>query len=244
MKRVMLIVAYDGTNYCGWQMQPNGISVESVINEKLSELVNEQIKIIGASRTDAGVHALGNVAVFDTESRIPADKFSFALNQRLPDDIVIRGSNEVDADFHPRHCKSSKTYEYKILNTTFNIPTLRYTTYFYYMPLDIKAMQKAAQYLIGVHNFKSFCSPNTSVLDMVREIYNIEIFKEDEVVTIRVIGGGFLYNMVRIIAGTLIKVGSGAYTPECVKDIIEAEDRTAAGPTAPARGLALVGMTF
>ena len=144
MKRVKLIVAYDGTNYCGWQVQINGITVEEVLNKTLSELCHEDIKVIGASRTDSGVHALGNVAVFDTESGIPGEKFSFALNQRLPEDIRIQESCQVADDFHPRYCDTIKTYEYKILNRRFDMPTERLYSTFVYYPLDIDKMKRAA----------------------------------------------------------------------------------------------------
>ena len=146
MKRIGLVVAYDGTNYCGWQTQPNGITVQGVLNDTLSELLGEKIETIGASRTDAGVHAMGNVAVFDTDTRIPGEKISYALNQRLPEDIRIQLSEEVEPDFHPRYCDSEKTYEYRILNRTFRDPTRRLDTYFYHYPLDVEAMQQAATY--------------------------------------------------------------------------------------------------
>lgn len=244
MKRVMLTIAYDGTNYCGWQTQKNGLAVEEVINNTLSEMLGEDICVIGASRTDAGVHAMGNVAVFDTDSRIPADKFSYALNQRLPDDIVIQSSCQVDDGFHPRHCNSTKTYEYKILNRRFPLPTERLYSHFLYYDLNIKKMQDAADYLVGTHDFKSFCSVNTQVKDTIRTIFSINVEKSDETVKIRVSGNGFLYNMVRIISGTLIQVGTGQINPEYVKVMLEAKDRNAAGPTAPARGLTLVGIKY
>ena len=244
MKRVMLTIAYDGTNYCGWQTQKNGLAVEEVINNTLSEMLGEDICVIGASRTDAGVHAMGNVAVFDTDSRIPADKFSYALNQRLPDDIVIQSSCQVDDGFHPRHCNSTKTYEYKILNRRFPMPTERLYSHFLYYNLNIKKMQDAADYLVGTHDFKSFCSVNTQVKDTIRTIFSINVEKSDETVKIRVSGNGFLYNMVRIISGTLIQAGTGQINPEDVKTMLEAKDRNAAGPTAPARGLTLVGIKY
>lgn len=244
MKRVMLIVAYEGTNYHGWQVQPNGITIESVLNEKLSELLGEEIIVTGASRTDSGVHSLGNVAVFDTNARMPADKISYALNQRLPEDIVIQESREVAPDFHPRKCNSRKTYEYRILNRRFPIPTLRRDTYFYYRPLDVERMQQAADHLVGVHDFKSFCSIHTQALETVREVYSCQVMKQDEVITIRVTGAGFLYNMVRIIAGTLIQVGIGEIEPEDIPGILEKCDRAAAGPTAPAHGLTMIGISF
>lgn len=242
--RVQLTVAYDGTNYHGWQLQPNGITIESVLNQALSDLLGEEITVIGASRTDAGVHSLGNVAVFDTNTKIPAEKISYALNQRIPEDIVIQNSKEVASDFHPRHVKSSKTYEYRILNRRFKDPTRRKNTYFYHHPLNVQNMQKAASYFLGEHDFKSFCSAHTLTETTVRTIYMLEVGKEKDVITIRITGSGFLYNMVRIIAGTLILTGSGAILPEEIPQIIEKRDRSAAGPTAPARGLTMIGIEF
>lgn len=244
MKRVMLTVAYDGTNYHGWQLQPNVVTVESVLNGKLSELLREEIRVIGASRTDTGVHALGNVAVFDTAARMPADKISYALNQRLPEDIRIQESREVPPAFHPRHQASRKTYEYKILNTAFPMPVYRLYTHFTYVPLDVAQMQKAAAYLTGEHDFKSFCSEHTAVQTTVRTIYESTVEKSGDIIIIRVTGSGFLYNMVRIIAGTLIEAGKGRLAPESMPEILKARDRAQAGPTAPACGLTLVKYTF
>ena len=244
MKLVKLVVAYDGTNYHGWQVQDNGITIEEVLNRTISELVQEDIKVIGASRTDAGVHACGNVAVFDTESRIPGDKFSFALNQRLPEDIRIQKSCEVDADFHPRYADTVKTYEYNILNRRFELPTKRLYAAFCYYPMDIERMNQAAAYLVGEHDFKSFCSAGAQVQTTVRTIYAVNVTKEDDMVHIRITGNGFLYNMVRIIAGTLMQVGTGLMEPEQVKEILEARDRSKAGPTAVAKGLTLVEIRY
>lgn len=244
MKRVKLVVAYDGTNYHGWQVQDNGITIEEVLNRTISELVQEDIKVIGASRTDAGVHACGNVAVFDTESRIPGDKFSFALNQRLPEDIRIQESCEVDADFHPRYADTVKTYEYNILNRRFELPSKRLYAAFCYYPMDIERMNQAAAYLVGEHDFKSFCSADAQVQTTVRTIYAVNVTKDDDMVHIRITGNGFLYNMVRIIAGTLMQVGTGLMEPEQVKEILEARDRSKAGPTAVAKGLTLVEIRY
>lgn len=244
-KRIKLVVAYDGTNYCGWQVQPNGETIEGVLNRELSSLLGENIKVTGASRTDSGVHSLGNVAVFDTDTRIPPEKISYALNIRLPEDIVVQDSCEVAPDFHPRHCNSRKTYEYRILNRRFAMPTRRLDTYFYHRPLDVERMQQAARYLKGTHDFKSFCSVNTVVEDTVRTIYTLQVIKDaDDIITIRVQGSGFLYNMVRILAGTLIQVGIGAMEPEQMTEILEAKDRSASGPTAPALGLTMMGIEF
>ena len=230
-KRVMLIVAYDGTNYCGWQIQPNGNTIEGELNRALSELLGEKIIVSGASRTDAGVHSCGNVAVFDTIARMPAEKISYALNQRLPEDIVVQCSKKVPLDFHPRHVKSKKTYEYRILNREFR-------------HLDVHAMREAAGYLVGEHDFKSFCSIHAQVETTVRRIYALTVDKKKDIITIRITGNGFLYNMVRIIAGTLIRVGTGEYKPEQIPEILAAKDREMAGPTAPAHGLTMIGIEY
>lgn len=244
MKRVRMIISYDGTNYCGWQTQINGITVEEIINRELTKLLGEEIAVIGASRTDSGVHAIGNVAVFDTETKIPPEKISFALNQRLPEDIRIQKSEEVSPEFHPRYCNSKKTYEYKILNRRFPNPMVRLYTHFVYMPLDVELMKEAAKYIVGEHDFASFCSAGSQVKTTVRTVYELDINKEEDIITIKISGNGFLYNMVRIIVGTLMKVGLKVYPPEYVKDIIEAKDRYRAGPKAPAKGLTLVGIEY
>lgn len=244
MKRVKLIIAYDGTNYCGWQIQDNGITIEEVINRELTRLLGEEIKVIGASRTDSGVHALGNVAVFDTNTRIPAEKISFALNQRLPEDIRITNSCQVADDFHPRFCDTIKTYEYRIWNDRFPNPLVRLYSKFVYFNIDIERMEKAAAYLVGEHDFKSFCSPRTQVENTVRTVTEISFFKEGNMITMRIKGTGFLYNMVRIIMGTLLKCGMGMYEPEHVKEILDACDRSKAGPKAEACGLTLMGIEY
>ena len=244
MKRIKLIVAYDGTNYCGWQIQDNGITIEEVLNRELSKLLSEEIMVIGASRTDSGVHALGNVAVFDTETRIPPEKISLALNQRLPEDIRIQDSCEVPLDFHPRYRDTIKTYEYKIWNSRFSNPIVRLYTKFIYYRLDVDKMQEAADYLVGEHDFKSFCSKGSQVENTVRKITELTVKRDGNMVTISVSGNGFLYNMVRIIAGTLLRVGMGMYPPEKVKEILDACDRQKAGPKAEACGLTLVNINY
>lgn len=244
MKRVKLIVAYDGTNYSGWQIQPNGITIEQVLNEQLSRFFKEDIKVTGASRTDAGVHSLGNVCIFDTNTRMPAEKISYAINQSLPDDIVVIDSCEVDREFHPRFSKSRKTYEYRILNAKFRNPTRRLDTYFYHYPLDVEKMRRAAYYLTGEHDFASFCSANAQSNTTVRTIYDCSVTKSDDIISIRVTGNGFLYNMVRIIAGTLIKIGGSDMEADAMKGIIDAADRGKAGPTAPACGLTMIGIEY
>ena len=242
--RVKLVVAYEGTNYCGWQIQPNGITIEQVLNETLSSLLGEEITVMGASRTDAGVHSLGNVAVFETHTKMPAEKISFALNQRLPEDIVVQESCQVPEDFHPRFSKSRKTYEYRILNCRFRQPLERRTSYFYHCPLDVRAMQKAAAYLVGEHDFTSFASVHAQTNTYVRMIYALDVVREGDMIRIRVQGNGFLYNMVRIIAGTLIQVGAGIKKPEDMESILAGKDRELAGPTAPAHGLTMIGLEY
>lgn len=244
MKRVKLVVAYDGTAYHGWQVQPGAPTIEGELNRALGALLGEEIKVIGASRTDAGVHALCNVAVFDTDTRIPAEKIAYALNQRLPEDIRIQTSEETAPDFHPRHCDSRKTYEYRILNAPFPLPTKRLYAHFTYVSLDVDRMKQAALYLIGEHDFKSFSSPAAAVESTVRTIYQLAVAKEEDEIIIRVCGNGFLYNMVRIIAGTLIEAGRGSMEPEHIKEILAARNRGAAGPTAPACGLTLIKYEF
>lgn len=239
MKRIKLTVAYDGTDYCGWQVQPNGMTVEEILNRELSALTGEEVKVIGASRTDAGVHAEGNVAVFDTETDIPAERIAYALNCRLPEDIVAVKSEEVPGDWHPRYQCSVKTYEYRILNREMPDPVCRRSTVHVSYPLNLGDMRTAAGYLKGEHDFKSFCSPHTEVKDTVRTVHSLEIEKEGDIITVRISGNGFLYNMVRIIVGTLINVGRGACPPEKVKEILEARDRRKAAATAPAKGLVL-----
>ena len=242
MKRVKLTLAYDGTNYCGWQWQPNGITIEEVLDKVLKELFKEEIHVIGGSRTDSGVHAWGNIAVFDTNARIPAEKICLAMNQKLPPDIVVQASEEVPQSWHPRKINSVKTYEYCILNRKIPFPALRLTSYFVYYPLDVERMREAAKCLIGDHDFVSFCSTKSTAEETIRTIYAIEILKEGDLITIRISGSGFLTHMVRIIAGTLIKIGLGIFPVEKMQEALEARNREAAGPRAPAEGLTLVSI--
>jgi tRNA pseudouridine38-40 synthase len=244
MKRIRLMVAYDGTNYSGWQIQPNAPTIEKKLDEAIYALTGENVHVTGASRTDAGVHALGNVAVFDTASSIPADKFTYALNRYLPEDIIIQQSDEVESDFHPRHCDTRKIYCYSILNTEFGLPKKRNYTWNVPGNIDISKMQEAAEYLVGEHDFKSFCCVRTQTETTVRTIYSLDVDRKGDEILITVTGNGFLYNMVRIIAGTLIQVGKGKFNPEYVKEMLDAKDRTQAGQTAPPQGLTLMRIEY
>ena len=232
MKRFRLKVAYDGTNYCGWQVQPNEVTIEGVLNKTLSELLDEEIEVVGASRTDSGVHADGNYCIFDTETNIPAEKIAYALNQRLPEDITIIKSDEVDADWHPRFQDSVKTYEYRIVNREMPDPVRRLYSFFTYSKL------------VGEYDFASFCSAGSQVESTVRTIKSLDVIQDGDEIVIRVTGNGFLYNMVRIIAGTLIEVGEGKIEPSDMQKIIDSKDRGLAGKTAVAKGLKLVSIEY
>ena len=244
MKRIFLRVAYDGTDFVGWQIQNEGRTVEGELNNAINALTGETIEVIGASRTDSGVHAKGNVAVFDTESTVPADRFMYALNSLLPEDISVVESKEVAPDFHPRHCSSIKTYEYRIFVSRINNPLKRRYAYRFPTELNVERMDEAAKYLIGEHDFKSFCCVRTQAETTVRKIYSADVFHDGDDIVIRVSGAGFLYNMVRIIAGSLMEVGSGKKDPIHIKEVLEGTDRTLAGPTAEPQGLTLVNIEF
>ena len=192
-RRVMLVVAYDGTAYNGWALQtstPN--TIEEMLNRAIESLTGEEVRVIGASRTDAGVHAYGNIAVFDTGSTIPGDRFSFALNNILPGDIRVVESQDVASDFHPRHCNTEKTYEYRVLNTKIPVPVRRFYTYHFSMPLDTEVMQEAGQYLVGEHDFTSFCNVESQAQSHVRTITDVNVRREGDEVIISVTGNGFL----------------------------------------------------
>jgi len=262
--RIMLMVAYDGTNYHGWQIQPEATTIEGQLNKALSELTAEEISVIGASRTDAGVHSLGTVAVFDTNATIPPESYVKALNGKLPWDIRVIEACQVSEDFHPRHCDSKKTYCYHIYHGDILMPQDRLYNFHYYGKLDIEAMQNAAAYFVGEHDFAGFCAVGSQAETTIRTIYDchIDIRKPvngllvgnntlsseegfgPEYIEIRITGSGFLYNMVRIIAGTLLEVGRGHIKSEDMDQIIMSCNRAEAGPTLPPMGLFLEKYEF
>lgn len=265
MRRIKLTVAYDGTQYSGWQIQPNAPTVEAVLDAAIMKLTGEPVHVTGASRTDAGVHAFGNVAVFDTAATIPGARWAYALNRYLPEDVSIVESREVRLGFHPRHCDTVKTYEYQILNTPFPVPQFRNYAWHVAQPLNIEKMNRAAQCLVGEHDFKSFCCVRTQVESTVRTIYSLTVesspfsaavLQQDRMlhpasgcifpqrITIRISGNGFLYNMVRIIAGTLMQVGKGQLTESDVAGMLARKDRCSAGQTAPPQGLTLLNIAY
>ena len=242
--RVALLIEYDGTNYCGWQIQKNGVSVQQKIEEALFAALGAKTAAHGSGRTDAGVHALGQVAHFDAHTDIPADKFFYVLNTLLPDDIRIKKSYEVADNFHARFDAKGKHYRYIIHNARAKGAVNRLYSMFVPVPLDFERMQQAAGYIEGTHDFTAFCAAGTDIKGTVRTVSEVSLTQSDEYIYIDVKGSGFLYNMVRIIAGTLIAVGKGKMEPEQVKRAIEQKDRTLAGATAQAQGLFLVEVYY
>lgn len=244
-KRIKLRIEYDGTSYGGWQYQLNAPTVQNEIEKALLELTGEKIRVTGASRTDAGVHAKGQVAHFDTESPIPAERFSYALNTLLPMDIRIQESEEVPGDFHARFWTKGKSYSYLIWNNTHASALLANRAWSVYPPLDVEKMRQAAAYLVGEHDFAAFCATGGQTKTTVRTINDLSIddSAEHEIV-IQVSGNAFLYNMVRIIAGTLVDVGSGRLPVTITEEMLKTKDRTIGGPTAPAQGLTLEAIDY
>jgi len=243
-KRVRLKIAYDGTAYHGWQIQEGQMTIEGVLTDAVREATGEQNEIIGASRTDAGVHALGNIAVFDTDSPIPSDKFYMVLNRLLPDDISVVSSDEVASDWHPRKQDCRKTYEYRIYMAPVRIPVKRLYAHYTYNDLDVEEMDRAAKGFTGEHDFTAFCAAGSQAVTFTRTIYDCSVRREGNEAVISVTGSGFLYNMVRIIAGTLMDVGLGRKEADRIPAIIDSLDRRQAGPTLPACGLMLVGYEY
>ncbi len=241
MRNIKLIIEYDGTNYCGWQTQKNGPTIQEEVEKSLRRLTGEVIGIHGSGRTDAGVHARGQAANFKTDSTIPGDKFSFALNNMLPEDIVIKDSVEVSPDFHARFCAVGKKYSYLINNSRFPSALLRNYAYHtnYCERLDIEKIKKAAGAFVGTHDFSGFMAAGSKVSDAVRTIFDITVEKKEDMISISYKANGFLYNMVRIITGTLLYTGIGKIDPEDIGGIIQSKDRQRAGITVPACGLYL-----
>ena len=244
MKRILLTISYDGTNYSGWQKQKNAVTVQGEFDKACSTLFKTDVESIGASRTDAGVHALGQRAVIDVDTSIPAEKIPLALNPLLPDDIVVTHAEEVGADFNPRFKALKKTYEYSIYNAPFRNPLYRNYSEYVRCELDLDSMRTACEAFVGEHDFRAFCASGNSSKTTVRTIYSLDIEKDGDFIKIRVTGNGFLYNMVRIIAGTLIYVGEGRIAPDDLPEIIASGDRRKAGKTAGPSGLVLVKIMY
>lgn len=239
MRNIKLLIEYDGTNYGGWQRQKNAVTIQETLESSINNITKEQIKVTGCSRTDAGVHAKGFIANFYTNSRIPENKFKVAINSQLPKDIIILDSREVDVDFHARYNSKGKTYSYSILNRNDPMAIGRNYIYHYKLPLDLEAMNQGASILIGKHDFAAFRTAGSSVKTSIRTVTQLDVEKDNNFIKIYATADGFLYNMVRIIVGTLLEVGSGKIEPSKIKEILEAKDRSEAGVSVPPQGLCL-----
>ncbi|MBM6829407.1 tRNA pseudouridine(38-40) synthase TruA [Anaerotignum lactatifermentans] len=245
--RILLTIAYDGTRYSGWQKQksPEVLTVEGELEKGLRALFRDkELECIGASRTDRGVHALGQRAVVDVETTIPVEKIPLAIRPFLPEDIVVTAAREVPTAFHPRYDCVKKTYEYRIYHGKYKNPKERLYSTFVYHDLDVEKMNEGAKAFVGTHDFAAFCAAGSSVSTTVRTIFDCHMEQEGQQIRILVTGDGFLYNMVRIIAGTLIAVGQGKLPAEGVAGIIESRDRTQAGQTAEPQGLTLLEIYY
>lgn len=244
MRNIKLTIEYDGKGFNGWQKQPNKLNIQGTIERAIEEITGEQVELNASGRTDAGVHALAQVANFKTNSKLPIEKIPLAINSRLKKSIIIKDAEEVDEKFHSRLACKQKTYRY-VINNTYN-GTAIYRNLECHIPikLDIKKMQQAIQYFIGEHDFKAFKASGTSSKSSVRTIYDATVYTENDRVFIELTGNGFLYNMVRIISGTLVDVGLGKIKPEDIIEIIKMGKREKAGKTMPAHGLYLVKVDY
>ncbi len=244
MRKLKLLSEYDGTRFHGWQVQPNGLTIQELLEKHLTGITKTPTQIFGAGRTDAGVHAKGQVAHFRTESAMTTREFLKALNSCLPPDVVVLQVDEVDDAFHAQKSAVCKLYRYSILNRDFPSALDCRFAHFIAQPLDFKAMQEAAGILAGRHDFTSFRGAGCSAKTSVRTIHFCAVNKEDDYLRVEIKGDGFLKHMVRNIVGTLIEVGRGKLTPKDVQHILEARDRKTAGPTAPSRGLCLEWIAY
>ena len=261
MRNIKLIIEYDGTDYHGWQIQPGLETIQGTLRARLSMITKADVVVNGAGRTDAGVHALGQVANFKTDSRMTPEEFKLALNSVLPKDIVIRHVQEVEADFHARFSAKRRTYIYTILNEVTSSAFLRNVTYRVPQKIDVDSMADACKALLGAHDFSSFASTGDPVRSFVRTLTNAEILDtgcsildagclmpfsctERRLIHFRIEATGFLRCMVRAIAGTLLEIGKGKIPMEKMRDIIDAKDRSVAGPNLPAKGLCLVKVEY
>ena len=244
MRNIKLIIEYDGKGFNGWQKQPNKLNIQGEIERAIKEVTGEEVELNASGRTDAGVHAISQVANFKTESNIDINKIPLALNSKLKKSIIIKKAEEVDLNFHARYNAKGKKYRYIINNSKHGTAIYRDLEYNFPIKLDVEKMKHAAKYFEGEHDFKAFRSSGTSNKNSVREIYKVEIKEENERIILEFTGNGFLYNMVRIMVGTLMDVGLGKIKPESIKDIIDSKERTKAGKTAPAQGLYLVEVYY
>ncbi len=239
-----LTMAYDGTHYHGWQRQKNGVTVQEVLEECLSKMFVKETVVTGCSRTDAGVHAKIYVCSFSGETTIPAEKIPFVLNTMLPSDIRVYNCEEAHDGFNARFETVTKAYEYKIVNRSFADPLLRNFAWHYPVKLDVNKMKSAAKIMQGKHDFASFCAAGSSAKTTVRNLKELTVKADGDIITIRAAADGFLYNMVRIIVGTLVYVGNGKISEKEIRELIEKKDRRLMGITAPPQGLSLVEVNY
>ncbi|WP_026486937.1 tRNA pseudouridine(38-40) synthase TruA [Caldanaerobius polysaccharolyticus] len=239
MSNIKLIVEYDGTHYHGWQYQLNAKTVQGEMLKAIKKITGEDVNLIGAGRTDAGVHAIGQVANFKSNSSVPISRLPYALNSVLPDDIVVKAAEKVDDSFHARKSAIGKEYRYYILNSELPSALLKNRVYHYKYRLDLDAMKRGAELFIGTHDFSAFKAAGSNVESSVRTIKRLDLNRIDELIELVIQADGFLYNMVRIITGTLIWVGNGKLMWSDVRDVINSRDRSKAGPTVPPYGLYL-----
>lgn len=238
MRNIKITIQYNGKNYCGWQKQPESLGIQGTIEKAIYDITKENVKLVGSGRTDSGVHALGQVASFNVMSSIPTDKIPNALNSKLPKDISIIDCTEVDEEFHARYSAKGKRYRYLIYNSPYRNPIYKDISYHVKYSLDFEKMCNEAKSLVGEHDFMGFMSSGSSVKDTVRIINDISLIKKENLIIIEVEGNGFLYNMVRIIVGTLVDIGRGRIEKN-LSDIISSKSRSNTGHTAPAHGLFL-----
>ena len=245
MVNVLLTVSYDGTLFSGWQRQCNAYSVQEELERALSRLLNETITVTGASRTDAGVHALGQRCSFFVESLVvPPDKLPYAVNSFLRKDVAVLKAELVPPELHPRFSAKKKTYEYFIYNDRFHNPLLRNYSWHIRAKLDVDKMIEASRFFLGAYDFNAFCASGSGITDFKRTVYSLDFEIRKPQIKFKITGDGFLYNMVRIIAGTLVYVGLGKITPGDIPRIIESKDRSLAGITSPPQGLTLVEIEY
>ncbi len=244
MARYLLTISYNGSAFCGWQVQPNGMSVQQVLGEAITKVFGISHGVTGCSRTDSGVHAKVFCCHTDIETKMSPEKISLALNNNLPDTVAVKKCEVVSDDFHARYNCIGKNYIYKIWNSTYLDPFLDGRAYWYKHNLDIKQMQLAAQFFCGEHDFSAFCAANTNIVDKKRTITECSVTEKDGLIEISVSADGFLYNMVRIIVGTLIEVGIGKIDPSEIIEIIKSKNREKAGFTVPPQGLYLSNVFY
>lgn len=244
MRTIKITVEYDGTAYSGWQIQPNGLAVQQVLENALNKLLGEPVRVRSSGRTDAGVHAAGMAASFQTTKKFPLRAVIDGANHFLPPDIAILNASEVSADFKAIGDAIAKHYRYSILNSAVRSPLRRFTSWHVREPLDLNAMRMAAAYFAGRHDFAAFRASNCSAKTSIRRVDSVDITRNGDMIFIDVIGEGFLKNMVRVMSGTLVDIGKGRFKPDHLQWLLLNPDRQKAGVTAPACGLCLLKVYY